>query len=65
MNDDVFCPDCPPVFRKKNPSDRCGVEMIKTEDNYSGTGVDVYYCSLCKKEFFVSYKVDEITQVFQ
>ena len=38
--------------------------VLKTiEANYSGTGVDIMMCPVCKREYEVSYRVDTITRI--
>lgn len=59
----IFCPECPPVFRKSKPEERCGCVLIEIERNYSGCGVDIYECPNCNSRFQISYKVDEILKI--
>jgi hypothetical protein len=62
MHEDLekFCPNCKPViFEKRNI--RTGVKLETISSNYSGCGVDICVCPECKKQFQVSYKVDQIT----
>jgi len=54
-NDSAFCPICPRT--------RYDVRLEMAERNYSGTGVDLMTCPSCKKDFFVTYKIDRITEV--
>jgi len=59
---DAFCPICPPqIF--SNTGNRFGVRLQMAESNYSGTGADLMTCPSCKKDFFVTYKIDRITEV--
>lgn len=62
-NGPVYCPKCPPRFRKSKPDQRVGVHLDCTETNYSGCGVDFGECPECGKRFQVSYKVNEITEI--
>lgn len=59
----VFCPNCAPTFHRVNTEKRVGVRMECTESNYSGTDADLFHCSKCDKKFFVTYKVDTITEI--
>jgi len=33
------------------------------EGNVSGTGVDHMFCPSCKREYYVTYKIDAITRI--
>lgn len=59
----VYCPNCPPQYRKRRPDERVGVHLELTVENYSGCGVDFADCPECGKRFQVSYKVDEVIEI--
>jgi hypothetical protein len=59
-NQPIYCPECLPC---PHTSNREGVQLKLVERNYSGCGVDIASCPMCKKCFQVSYKVNEITEV--
>lgn len=54
----AYCPECPP-FETKGGKQR-SVELICTETNYSGCGVDIGECPVCGQLFQVSYTIHEI-----
>jgi hypothetical protein len=58
-----WCPNCPAEIIGKNKDRRCGVRLELCESNYSGCGVDIARCPRCKKDFQISYKVAEVTEV--
>jgi hypothetical protein len=62
-NDYVFCPVCPPVFRKSKPDQQVGPHLECVVSNYSGCMVDFGECPECGKRFQVSYKVDEVIEL--
>jgi hypothetical protein len=58
---DTFCPVCPEqIFRDGR---QFGVRLQMAESNYSGTGADLMTCPSCKKDFFVTFRIDAITEV--
>ena len=63
----IFCPKCEPRYRgnlkPEHTTEQVAVVMGEVEHNYSGCGVDRYQCPECYKMFFVSYKVDQITEI--
>lgn len=61
MDEYTWCPECPPVFNKKNK--RVGNVLVCSESNYHGLGVDMANCEVCGKGFEVSYKIDKIKRV--
>jgi hypothetical protein len=66
--DQILCPVCP-VTKKvinlgKTPREiEVGSWLQITEHNYSGTGADMAHCPKCDSNFWISYKVDEITKI--
>jgi hypothetical protein len=57
------CPLCPKV--KTRRGDMMGIELELIHDNYSGCGVDLCRCPECGKDFRVSFKIDEITEILR
>lgn len=55
----IFCPDCT-AEKGKGPFDWKWAELTCITHNYSGCSVDIGECPQCRKQFQVSYKVDEI-----
>lgn len=60
---DKFCPNCTPIYHKKNQTSQVGIRLYLVVDNYSGCGIDHYKCPNCEQTFQVSYKVDEILPI--
>jgi hypothetical protein len=58
-----FCPNCQPIFSKKNQMLRVGKQLQLVERNYSGCGVDHYECPSCMKLYSVSYKIDRVDEI--
>lgn len=56
-----YCPVCEPIVNKKGR--RIDSPLMLIERNYSGCGVDIAECVVCKKIFQISYKVDNILDV--
>lgn len=73
MNEDeLFCPACPPQMRTQRrrikgeivtEEIRWGIRLVLVEDNFHGTGVDLFSCPQCEKDFWVSYKIDKVEEV--
>lgn len=57
----IFCPDCEPIFNKRKI--QIGQVLVEIERNYSGCGVDIYDCPVCKHCFQISYKIDKIERL--
>jgi len=51
-------PEC--VFGR-NRDRKPPLDMI--ESNVSGTGIDHMVCNVCRREYYVSYKIDKITRI--
>lgn len=65
MKDRILCPDCPQREKIDGRGNRfiVGSQLTLSELNYSGCGVDHFYCERCNAMFEVSYKVDQITKI--
>ena len=46
-----FCPSCTLSI---------GTKLELVERNYSGCGVDIAYCNVCRHHYAIYYKVDKI-----
>ena len=56
-----FCPNCSQQVNNKGIP--VGVRIETIYNNYSGVYCDICKCPECGKKFWVSYKVDEITEM--
>ncbi len=57
-----YCPVCPLVMVGKNRDRKsAATQLVLSESNYSGCGVDMANCPVCGRGFQLSYKIDEIT----
>lgn len=59
----IYCPKCPPHYRKRPPHEQDGQLLVVVEQNVGGYDVDHYECPQCQLLFQVTYKVDEVTEV--
>ena len=57
------CPECPEQFIGKLSKRRVGQKLELIVKNYSGTGVDIVQCEKCRKQFYVTYKLDTLKEV--
>ena len=60
----IPCPNCKQVFRLNKLGNKISIGPFLDidEDNYHGCGEDLASCEECGGEFFISYKIDQITE---
>lgn len=64
MSSDGRCPNCTTTFSAADPSPKNmrQVPFLEiVEHDYSGYGVDIAECPVCKKLYQISYRIDAIT----